>query len=270
MDAPPPPRLPGRGSRDTLLTMPEVAWPLGLLSGFVGTWAGLTARVPGLGALGGVLAFVALHATLLGRGRRSLAAAVALGWGGAVTAAVMGTVIELGFDKIHLALPFAASWDASQVAPWIDPDVRAPHLLSLGGMGVGLGVVAAMVALARVAHGVGALLAAALYLGAAGAGAGRVVALAMEHGGDPLFTSLVAFPPHVGLQVAGGLLIATVLADPAPVAAPGSTSGGTGRRLVLAGIALAVLGVLGEPLLRTLWGGWMEGAVNWSAPGAGQ
>jgi hypothetical protein len=121
-----------------------------------------------------------------------------------------------------------------------------------------LAALLALAALARPAFGLGALVVAALVVGALSFGVSEVARAAEAAGHDPFPAVLVAWPLHKALQLSGGLCLASALAEPVPLDIPVP-----GRRvLVRAGLVLVALGLAAEPWLRPAGGDGMASAAR--------
>ena len=244
MEPPPAPRW----------TEPEVAWPLALLAGFAGTWAGLSTGIPGTAAVLATLGFAALHAGLLTRGLGHRAALSTLGWLGGIAVAVAGVSMEQGLPSTITGLPFARVWAALRYDPWlVEGGPRGVDAWPLAGAALALALPALLTLTARLGAGILALLGLALATGAMAGSSGPLAVALVERGWHPLQAVGLSWPPHtLAVLAASALWISAAAAR-----RPWDASSADRRSLVLWGAGLALFGVLGELLGHGPWMSWV-------------
>jgi len=235
---------------------PEIAWPIAVLTGFLGSAIGAKLGIPLAGTLLPLLLFAPLYLALVIRHRLLLAALTSLGWLVAIGAGMAGAVLEASFDEVAAVSPGALAFRDAQIRPWLESGVGDP-LGSPMLIHFGLGLVVLLAA--RVSVGVLALGILAFTTTGIGAGLGwfATEALSME----PVWACLLAIPPHRALAFAGLLGLTAALADRRPLS-PVAELTDHRRELLLAGAALFGLGILLEPLLVPGWGSWLAEAVG--------
>jgi hypothetical protein len=223
---------------------PEVAWPLALAIGFVGTLLGVLSGLPGVALVLAVAPFAPLFASLARGGHATLASAVTAGWLIGVAAAASGLALDRGVAFVTPAAPLAGA------------------LLDRSG-GLPLAAYAALlvtVLAARPTRGVLALAGLGLVTAAAGACAGRDALALVDEGWSELAAVIAAWGLSCTLPL--GLLAVAVgpLLAPGPLWPPAAVDGP--RRRVLAAL-LVSLPVLGTGLLERFADPEWRAAVRW-------
>jgi hypothetical protein len=237
-------------------TQPELAWPLALVAGFVGSTLGIRTGIPGTGALLALGLFSPLYLGLFGRGRIRLAALISIGWMAAVGAAAAGSVLDGSFNEVARACPGAHSFRDLEIRTWIEGERSGPETWPLLR---NLALTLLLLAAARPTRGFLTLLGLGVAASAVGCGVGWFAEAADTM--DPAMACLFGIPPHCVFVLCGVALSGVALAERRPwIPAPG---GGDQRRaLIVAGLALAAAGLFLEPLLAATWGSWMAQAVG--------
>ena len=234
----------------------EIAWPLALLTGFVGSSTGIMSGLPGVGPLAAMLLFAPLYLGLIHRSRTGLAALVSCGWLAGVGAAAAGAVLDDGFSSVAKSCPGAQNFRATEIMPWIE---SASTEFPSGPPQSALLVVLGLLLVARPTVGLMSLAGLALCASAIGAGVGwfATQVLSME----PALACILGVPPQHAFSLAGMALLVAALADRGRLR-PFAEISDQRRNLMLAGVVLIALGILAEPLLSEAWGTWMSEAVG--------
>lgn len=236
--------------------LPEVAWPLAIFAGFLGSAIGITTGVPFAGAALATLLFAPLYLALVVRERTMLAALVSVGWLAALAGGAAGSVMESDFTGVALACPGAREFRDTQILPWleggsVDPSASGPLLHLAGGLVVLL--------LGRFSFGVLALGALAVVASSLGASLGWFAEQATSM--EPIWACLLGIPLHHALALIGLLALTTCLADRRRLLPVGELEPAR-RRLLLGGAALFALGLVLEPFAVSAWGTWLAEAVG--------
>jgi len=239
-------------------SQPEVAWPIAMLAGFGGIWLGIETGLPGLGPGVAAIAFTPLFVLLLRRRRGRLAGILMLGWCVGVAAGAVGGVIQDGFPTVADALPGARWWQRTEVEPWLVGERPADPGLRVGRNAI---AVVVLLVLARPTLGLASIAALALGASAVGAAVGRFAERASADGGEPALWALSAVPPHYALAVVGLGLATAALAQPEPLR-PFAELSDRRRRMLVGGTAAALAGVVSEPVVAPVWGGWLATALG--------
>ncbi len=208
----------------------ELAWPLAVAAGFVGTLLGLSSGLTGAGAVLALAAFLPLHLGLLRRERRILVALCGCAWLVAVSAAIVGSGLEHAPEDVLAQWPFGAQLSAALERPdaTLARDLVGALLL-LGAMRIGRGSLGLFLC---------------VLLGGA-AVAGRLAGLDLPTGGEdwnPAAVVLAAWPPHLLLALCGAIVAGAVLADGRAVL-PLSVLGEDRRHVLAAGAGILVMGL---------------------------
>lgn len=240
---------------------PEIAWPLALVSGFGGTWAGIELGFPGVAALLAAGTFAPLWIALLVRGRRLLAVLLSLGWAIGIYAAAIGCAFADRWASVSIALPGSGTWVGYVLQPWIAASREGAWTAAPLAWAATAGALALVAGAARLGQGLPAVLLLAVLLGAAGGGVARVAERAVDQGWDPLLAAMLAWPPHTGLQVLGALLVCTALAEPGPLL-PLRWLPPERRALLLGGLVAAAVGLASELLFATTWIRWLGHRID--------
>ncbi len=256
-----------------LWTTAEFAWPLSLLSGFLGVCIGVELGLPGLGPLLAAFCFAPIYVRMLSDQRLWLAAVLLLGWGLALAAGASGAVLEWGFDKTSFAIPGSAAFTQHAFGDWIGgspPAGLAPRLF------VSLALMALFAASSKRSLGLLSLLGLGYWAALLGVGAGWFVEEALT---PRMHAAQAALPPHHFLAWLGLAALTSALAvssklntraametsaadRPADERAQQLASAqadhqnllGWRRKLLVAGVFLALVGLCLEPLLGPSWG----------------
>ena len=232
---------------------PEVAWPLALAAGFVGTWLGLLTGVPGLAQVVATAAFAPLYVRLLGRGQVLLAGWTSVAWMLAIAAAVAGVALGGSDQEVRglLLVSDPALLGSLGLGDGSGPSTRALRLAwHLAGLLV-------LLVLARPLRGVLGLGVVGLFVSGV---SGAATAVAAEAGGtiDPLRACFLGWSPGLLLGLAGASMACAAVAAPGTLLPLSDLPRGRRRQLegaVLAGAAALFF----EPLYTPLWELWLRG-----------
>lgn len=245
-ETPEPLRDPGVARRGPRWAQPDLAWPLAVLAGFLGTWAALLVVRPWLAVPLALALLWPLEERVRASGNALLATWLGLAFLIGIAGAVAGTAIEAGSVGVVAGVPLADVLRSSDF-PFLDGRPAGSgwatlprNLVALGGL-----LAAGRYGPPLLAVGLAGLVTAALSACAA-------VPAAAE-AGDPLRAFLATWPPHLALGLLGGLfaagLLGTVRSDPAT---------GPRRDLLAGALGLAALGLLPQGL-------WFQGWVAWAS-----
>ena len=240
---------------------PEIAWPLALVSGFGGTWAGIEIGVPGVAAVLAAGTFAPLWVALLARGRRTLAVWLGLGWAIGIGAAAIGCALAMQWASVSAALPGSGAWVGYALQPWLAASRQGGWPAAPRALAAAVVALALVAAGARIGQGLPAVLLLALLAGAVGGGVARVCERAVEQGWDPPLAAMFACPPHTALQLAGAVLFASALAEPGPLLPLRWLPPGR-RALLVGGLGAACAGLLVELTLATTWVRWIADRID--------
>lgn len=234
----------------------EIAWPIAIFAGFLGSAIGAKSGIPLAGTLLALALFAPLYLGLVFRQRTLLAALVSVGWLTAVGAGVAGSVLEGSFSEIATASPGALGFRDGQMLPWIQGEppgsVGAAVLINLG-------VSLLVLVVARFSVGLLSLAGLAFLVSGIGAAVGWFASEAISL--EPAWACVVGTPPHRALGFLGLLSLTAVLADRRPLL-PLRELGDSRRKLVLAGLGLLGVGVFSEPVFLSVWGSWLSEAMG--------
>ena len=212
----------------------DLAWPLALACGFLGTWLGLSTGAADLAVPTALLLYVPLAWRLRSLGRGGLLPFLGGAFLIGVAAAVAGTSFEAGPGATAERLRFVELLaPASPEAPWAT-------------LARNVGLLAVLVLPGRLAGG----LVSVGLAGLATAALASPAAAAAVGAPDPLQAFLLLLPPQLVLVVGGGAFAGGVLGAAAPGRAPR-------RELLVAGLALAALGLVAQGL-------WVRAAASWA------
>lgn len=205
----------------------DLAWPLSLVGGFAGTWAGLATGLPGVAAVLATAAVGPLHLAFGRRGDAGAAALVTLGWALGIAGAVVGAVFE-----------------------GAGAEIGRPLLLDLPPVGVPtaalhLGLFAAALLLARWSRGLGALLLAAGLVGAAAHAAAQAALSAVQAGTHAALAAFSHLPPSLTAEAVAVLMVAAALSGSGPRERDTRTRA---RPLLLGALGLEFLALAGWSL----------------------
>jgi len=240
----------------------DLAWPLALLAGFGGTWAGLATGAPWAAPLLALLLLAPVHLTFVRLGQPGVAAALGMGALVGVGAAIVGAALEGASSELPSALPLAP-WLGSEATrlvaggdAWRPLRATLFHAAAFG----------AALATARLSRGLGPLLVAILMVGASALGVGELAARAVAAGGSPLVSLLLAWPPPGVVELAAIALCGAALAgDPAQGDRGQGDRGREGRRaLLLGGLLLELAALLAWAFAAEPWGRWAAQALGLS------
>lgn len=262
LDVPPPGEVRRRGARAGWARA-EVAWPIGLAIGFLGTVLGMLAGVPGLAAAVASAGYMPVHARLIARRQSSLAGLTSIAWCLGIGGGIAG-VIALGQDVVAVqrALPGAASFAASDLGFLLDPPVPGPAAGAL--LLRDLLVFTGLLVLARPLRGLLMLPGVALVTGAVGAGGVLWAPRLIDREEELASCAVQGWPPHIVVAGAGLLLAASALADVHPLRelARGGPAGSPGRAerrlLFFGGLLLGLAAIALGPFLIPYWTDWID------------
>ena len=235
---------------------PEIAWPIAIFAGFLGSVAGIKMGVPGAGALVALICFVPLYRVMILRERTLAAALISIGWLAGIGGGAAGSVQESSFEAVAAVSPGAERFRDRQLQPWLAGEDRAAAeratlVTAAGGF--------FLLLIARLSAGILSLAGLAVAVSAIGAGAGWFSTRAISL--DPAWACFVGIPPHNALAMAGFLLITAPLADRRPLF-PLRELDDVRRPMLLIGSALVGFALLLEPFLASAWGLWMSEALG--------
>jgi hypothetical protein len=233
-------------------TRGELAWPLALLAGFGGTWAGLATGLPFAASVIALVLLAPIHLTLVRLGRPGVGAVVALGALVGVIGAVIGAQLE-GATPGELAPSLVA-------APHLGNELKA----LVGGVGGPSGpalalraaVFAAAAALSRPTRGIVPLAVALVACGAWALAVGELVAAQVVLGAAPLTAVLVLWPPFLAAELAALTLAGAALAVGA--ACPPDRR----RSQWLAGLGLELAALAAWSFAAAPWARWARHALG--------
>jgi len=224
----------GAGEQPRWASM-EIAWPLALVCGFAGTWAGLSTGWPGAAALLGTAALAPLHLAFIKRCQPGAAALLSLGWGLGIAGAVAGSVFEGAGAEVARSLPALS---------WLEAD-------SIGGAGAAttvllhLGLFACALMAGRWSHGLGTLLAASLVVAAAALEAAQSALPSVVDGAHAVLGTLAHLPPSLTGEALALLIAGAGLSRPGGVS---EYARARTRPILLGALALEFLALAGWSL----------------------
>ena len=234
----------------------EIAWPIAIFAGFLGSAIGAKSGVPTAGSFLALALFAPLYLGLVFRQRTLLAALVSVGWLTAVGAGAAGSVLEGNFSDIAAASPGAIEFRDGQMMPLI----RGEQHGSMGwSMTIGLGGSLLALVVARFSVGILSLAGLALLASAIGTAVGWFAAEAISL--EPAWACVVGTPPHRALAFLGLLSLTAVLAERRPLL-PLAGMTDSRRMMVFAGLGLLGVGLFSEPIFISVWGSWLSEAVG--------
>ncbi len=241
-----PPRAsaPGRISWSS----PELAWPLSIAAGFIGTFLGVQSGFPGAPALIAAAAFSPVFVRLLARRRVGVAFLSSAAWMVGIIAALVGVTVEGDGRMVAEAVPLATAFAAAE---WSVPD-GAVGTAFVGDLVRNLVVFVGLLALARPYAGVLSLLLAAYVIDLLGAGVASFAERMAAESWSPSYSAIVGSPPHLVLPLVAALAALCVIAAPGRLL-PLSSLRGTRRRLFLGGTIVGLGVLLLAPVLAPLW-----------------
>ena len=235
---------------------PEIAWPIAIFAGFLGSAIGAKSGVPTAGSFLAVALFTPLYLGLVFRQRPLLAALVSVGWLAAVGAGAAGSVLEGSFRDIAAASPGALGFRDAQILPWIQGEpagsVGSSVLTTVGASLL-------ILIVARISVGILSLVGLALLVSAIGAAVGWFAREAISL--EPAWACVVGTPPHRALAFLGLLALTAALADRSPLLPLGEI-GESRRKMILAGLGLLGVGLFSEPIFVSVWGSWLSEAAG--------
>ena len=240
---------PKRGLLGLPWQQPEFVWAVALAAGFLGTWLGIASRVPGVGAILATTLYAPLYIVLLRRGKPGLAAFTSIAWCFGILLAPLAAARADSFAELAPRLLLARSYVDAELGPLVDGGGADPIAATLRNAVLAL----AVVALARPALGLGALLGLSLLVGTLGGGAAWFSERAVRHGADPVASALAGIAPFAIAQLLGLLLCVAALADPAPLRGLAEPR----RRMLVGGALLVLAGLAVQPALAVPWGAWL-------------
>ena len=231
----------------------ERSWILALALGFGGTLAGGLIALPAAPVLGAAVVFAPLWLRMTGGSNAPSAALAGVAWILGCVGAGAGLGAEGGGGRFVSAVPLASTYlthlargtaalrEGSASILWSWPSLLPAALL---GIAIAFG--------GRWAKGLGAVALAALPATWMAAQSARFTAAALGEDWDAGTALLASLPPQHFTVLAGALAIAVTSASPlrghglVPAAR-------TERRVFWIGVAVALTGLVGEPLLTALW-----------------
>ena len=228
-------------------SQPEWAWPLAILAGFAGTWAGLQVELPGVPEALSCAAFAPLYLALLSRRGARLVALLALGWVVGMAGAVQGAVLDDLGRNVRSALPLGGAYRLVALDPWLETDAR-PAARAIWSVGAWVVVTPA---LAWFSRGILSLLSIAMATGAVMAGAADWALRAVQAGSSPLTAALACTSPMAAVEITG-VILASSAAAAWRIPAPGPVLRGR-RQMFWIGMILALGTAAAESWLGPYW-----------------
>ncbi len=248
-----PPPFPPPEPSETPWLRTELAWPLSIAAGFLGTWLGLVAGVPVVPAALATALYAPFYLRLLRRDRPAVAAATSIAWMVAIVFTVAGVVLQSSPEAAREGLLFSEPVRLARLGLTRGSSAGAARSTQLAVQALA-GLL--ILLLARPTRGVGALFAVALALGAVSGGAADWTARAGGAGGesptDPLAAVLAGWPPGPLFALSGLLLAGVSLADPRRLLPLSELALGR-RRMLQGGALLAAAALFFEPLYAPAW-----------------
>jgi hypothetical protein len=191
----------------------EWAWPLAILLGFGGTWAGLAVGAPWLSIAIAAGLVVPLVSAQAGRGRPETAAWSAIGWLAGIAGAAAGAVLDSDAPPWSSSVVGEAHYRAL-AERWLAAE---PDAGSVPWAFVHAVAFAAALGLSRWSRGASAAAASAVGAVALSTVSANLALPALRSGRSPLTVAAFAVPPHLALEIVALAIGGAALASPAAV-----------------------------------------------------